>query len=180
MVAPAGSCLLLSAVLPASPPATVPFYFAFLQGTPTSWPRGLVALLNDHRVLKAGVNIAGDIKELQRQHLGLCANIQPADLVDVSKLHAERDQSKNKSMPQGLKPLAQALLFADANGEVPLPRMVDHAMTLSDWARYPLQHGQQIYAALDAILSQALCTVQLQPPKVEQSAQAGAVHHGRT
>ena len=138
------------------------------QRYPPSWPIGLVALLNDSRVCKSGVAVKGDVKQLRKHCPGLCF-ASPGDrkhFRDVAKAftkvqregltNLQRDAGLRQGF--GLKSLG-ALLFRDASRTVRLEPVVESDFSrtsLSDWERYPLDHSQQVYAALDAVLSQAL------------------------
>jgi hypothetical protein len=132
------------------------------------WPAGLVALLNDSRVYKSGVAVKGDVKQLRKHFPGLCAHVggDRKHFHDVAKAltKVQRERLTNLqrdaglTQGDGLKSLG-ALLFRDASRTVRLEPVVESdasRTSLSDWERYPLDHSQQVYAALDAVLSQAL------------------------
>ena len=118
------------------------------------------------------VPLGTNVTTLQKCFAGLCDEVRSAAVYDVATTlttaltkvqragagpvgGAAALDAHGPAPSLGLKSLG-ALLYSDAQHTRHLECPVDHGSTLSDWEKHPLEHGQQVYAALDAVLSLAL------------------------
>lgn len=96
----------------------------------TGFTEGLQLLFANERVIKAGISIRDDIKELQRQ-----AQFMPASVVDLN------DIAKDAGVKNiGVRSLAGIFLGI----------RISKGQQTSNWERETLAEGQIIYAATDA------------------------------
>lgn len=96
----------------------------------TGFTEGLQQLFANERVIKAGISIRDDIKELQRQ-----APFTPASVVDLN------DIAKDAGVKNiGVRSLAGIFLGI----------RISKGQQTSNWERETLTEGQIIYAATDA------------------------------
>ena len=159
--------------------AVLLFAICHYDGGSPSWPAGLVALLNDPCIYKSGVGVEGDVRTLQKYFPGLCDEVQPEAMFDVATALTKVQKAgggapanaRDNTQSLGLKSLG-ALLYSDAQHTRLLECPVDHRSTLSDWEKHPLDGGQQVYSALDAVLSHALA--------LDAAAQLAQVELGQT
>jgi len=96
----------------------------------------LAGLLEDPRIVKAGVSVARDVKELQA-----LSPFEPARFVDLAVLSTRAGIKNN-----GLRGLAACLMGG---------RISKSAKT-SDWSRERLSESQVLYAATDAWVSREI------------------------
>ena len=102
----------------------------------TGLPEGLLGILANPTLLKAGVSIRDDVKELRK-----LVNFEPAGFVELAT-HAKKAHIKNL----GLRGMAALLLgFRISKRE-----------QVSNWARIELTNSQIRYAATDAWLGREI------------------------
>ncbi len=102
----------------------------------TGLPAGLLAVLEDRSIVKAGVATRDDIRELQ-----MIQEFQPGGFVDLSEI-----SHRNNLHNHGLRPLSAALLGI----------RISKKARQSNWANNNLSQAQICYASTDAWLSREL------------------------
>jgi ribonuclease D len=117
----------------------------------------LASILNNKRIIKAGVAIIYDLVEL-----GKLFPIQPANVIDLGDV-----AKKNGLLQTGIRNLTGIFL----NG-----RITKGART-SNWTRANLSVSQQQYAATDAWISRELYLCFKQRGFIEAAAKASAAGH---